>query len=310
MPSIDDRLGRSHRYFEEIERSRVALQQREKISDESLRDIGIGLWLRNSYIEFQGFINGKEMVDTASDFIGYSGENVNLFYMGHIGAINGEQVLAAITEHYLVDLKDEQFILTDRLDEAEQLEQFVKRTKKIKHKNRRPLVWTPSWNEIGAKCKVDDNDIDLFEHLNNARYHIYFESGIQAVIESYEELHPDILKKAGCRFLITKSYMEYKSQVKAGEEISMHSRLEGYDESNGLRFYMTHRIMTGEKIIAMGVTEHVCLSSQALTMQNPFIALTLRMDRIEPDKVLPLKYVYSIQNQSDVPYHQNLFKPN
>ena len=101
------------------------------------------------------------------------------------------------------------------------------------------------------KCKIDPSHIDEYDHLNNARYPLYFEKGRIALQEKIG--FPDsVLKNRGIGLIIYTATYEYKKRVLDNQEVEIHSQFLPYE--SGARFFIEHEMYVDEELVAKAKT--------------------------------------------------------
>ena len=96
-------------------------------------------------------------------------------------------------------------------------------------------------------------DIDKFEHLNNARYHIYYDEGRKELEKKYG-VDVDTLLPQGIGLLVSRSECDFLRPVKRGETLDIRSKFEKPDGKS--RLYMEHQMYVGRNLVAVGKTTH------------------------------------------------------
>ena len=99
---------------------------------------------------------------------------------------------------------------------------------------------------------IDPELTDTFGHLNNSAYARYFEAGRKVLQEKFG-IGDEKLKEAGMGLWVRDSYIRRKMQVKANQEVEIHSRFLGYV---GIMIYVAHRMMCHGRKAATAITEH------------------------------------------------------
>ena len=103
-----------------------------------------------------------------------------------------------------------------------------------------------------TECIVGDGDTDVYGHMNNSRYHLYFELGRIKALSEAGILDEELIKSF--RGLpVIKKCTEYKRGVRAGEKISIYSTI----QRDRLRIIIEHEMYnSGNELVATERTEH------------------------------------------------------
>jgi len=138
--------------------------------------------------------------------------------------------------------------------------------------------------ELGVQmeCIIDPEFTDTFGHLNNSAYARYFELGRKALQENHG-MGDEMLKDAGMGLWVRDSYISRILQVKANQEIEVHSRFLGY---KGIMIYMTHKMIYDGRKAATAITEHymVKLGKEPIAIEIPK-TLTAKLASLLVEKV-------------------------
>ncbi len=108
--------------------------------------------------------------------------------------------------------------------------------------------------KVRVTSPVRSCDIDKFNHLNNARYPLYFELGRKALEKEYG-VDVDVLLPQRLGLLVVRwEEMEFFTQVYAKELVEIRSQFEKPDGKAII--YIQHEMYREEELVAKARTKH------------------------------------------------------
>lgn len=107
-----------------------------------------------------------------------------------------------------------------------------------------------SWATSKVTFHVHPMDLDVYGHMNNARYLALMDIGrMDLMIRA--KLLPQ-LKKEGWFVVVASQTITYKRELKLGQRFRLHTRLLGVDDRY---MYLVQEFWTGQKIAARAVVK-------------------------------------------------------
>jgi len=108
-------------------------------------------------------------------------------------------------------------------------------------------------NTINIFETINENDLDVYGHMNNGNYGVYFDKARIALQEAYGIGDKDLIKTSRGLWVIHRE-IDFKKQASARQEIKISSRFFPYER--GIKISMSHQMEGDEGIIATSNTTH------------------------------------------------------
>jgi len=302
-PKNPDRPLRNGEYGPLIELNRLAHQDRFEITDQTLIDSEIGLYITSLHNWHWRRLKVGDEIEISTRMLGQDKNNI---YMHHILSILNEAddtarvVNTALVASGFVDLGRGGILSTRAATGKNEhlghlLEQFPavrfsRDFRKIRRAARAPSPDNPI--EASGTSTVTIESMDVNGHYNNAKYFDLI-GQMGETLQGLNHLSDKVLEGRGLKFFVSASSLFFPQELIMGDQIQTRCTMVGHHDST---VYMQHEITKGDKPANFGICESVLLDTytgKPLPLKNAGPRLnTLRvaMERVPYNKGLRQEY--------------------